>query len=163
VRATGRFIDKKHVNLYDLALNTMSINKPTKRSYSAEQIEAAEASSELPGWLKWLVGAAAATLAIWFLVNRSQKLDELASFERDGGPILEAAASWREQHGKLGCPTLSQLIQDRFLPKSAQEGGKRFRILCSPDEVHLEKLDDNGHPIAEDPLRINQHVAPHEG
>lgn len=112
--------------------------------------------------LKWTLGGLALVLAIAFLFRRSQQLDDLASFERDGAPILEAAVSWREQHGKLGCPTLSQLVQDDFLPKSAQQGGRRFRILCSADEVHLEKLGDDGHPIAEDALRLNQQTAPQE-
>jgi hypothetical protein len=108
------------------------------------------------------LGALALFLAIAFLFRRSQQLDDWASFERDGAPILDAAVSWREQHGKLGCPTVSQLIQDGFLDKSAQQGGRRFRLLCSADEVHLEKLGDDGHAISEDPLRLNRQTETRE-
>jgi hypothetical protein len=116
-------------------------------------------------WLrhKWIGGLLLLCVAGWFLVQRSRQLDNLASFERDGTPILEAAVSWRAQHKTLGCPTLSQLIQDRFLPKSAQQGGQRFRILCSADEVHVEQLGEDGKPMADDALRLNQRVAPQEG
>ncbi|HEX2878334.1 MAG TPA: hypothetical protein VHO25_02240 [Polyangiaceae bacterium] len=139
------------------------IHKRQHKSGLALAEEAPRRSNADRARLKWSVAVIAGVVAVGFVVQRAQKLDELARFERDGTPILEAAVSWREQHSKLGCPTISQLIQDDFLPKSAQEGGRRFRILCSADEVHVEQLGEDGHPIAEDALRMNQQVAPHEG
>jgi hypothetical protein len=140
----------------------MTHKRPHKSGLSEAEAAPGRSDAERTR-LKWSVAVIAGVVAVGFLAQRAQQLDELARFERDGTPILEAAVAWREQHSKLGCPTISQLIQDGFLPKSAQEGGRRFRILCSADEVHVEQLGEDGHPIAEDALRLNQQVAPHEG
>lgn len=140
----------------------MTYKRPHKYAQPVSEVDSGSASDVSPR-VKWLMGASLLCVAVGFLIQRSRHVDDLARLEREGGPILEAAVSWREQQGKLGCPTISQLIQDRFLPKSAQQGGKRFRILCSADEVHLEQLGDDGRPLAEDALRLNQQVAPHEG
>jgi hypothetical protein len=140
----------------------MTHKRPNKSGLSLAD-ETADASGAERTRLMWGIAAVAGVIAIGFVVQRAQHLDDLARFERDGTPILEAAVAWREQHSKLGCPTISQLIQDDFLPKSAQEGGRRFRILCSADEVHVEQLGEDGHPVAEDALRLNQRITPNEG
>jgi len=139
------------------------IHKQSRRFSTVDVSDDYEVSDRSRSWLKWIGGSAALVLLIMVIVQRSERLDTLATFERDGGQVLEAAVAWRAQHKALGCPTLSQLVQDRFLEKSVLAGGRRLRILCSADEVHVEQLGKDGRPLGENGLRLNQHAKTPEG
>jgi hypothetical protein len=124
----------------------------------SSSLQAPSAPSSRPA-LPWFVGGAALLVLMILLVQRSERLQARGQLEQDARVILDAAVNWRRQNALLGCPTISQLIQDRFLTKSARADdpwGRRYRIRCSADEVHVESLGKDGVPASDDDIRFNQ-------
>jgi hypothetical protein len=114
------------------------------------------------GWL-----ALGVVLALGMLLSRhAQSVQARAQLERDGRSILDAAVAWRGKNAKLGCPTISQLIQDRHLPREATADdpwGQRYRIRCSVDDVHVESLGEDGRAASDDDVRMHQGGPPLQG
>lgn len=100
------------------------------------------------------------------LSHHAQGVQARAQLERDGRSILDAAVAWRGKNAKLGCPTISQLIQDRYLPREATADdpwGQRYRIRCSVDDVHVESLGADGRASSDDDVRLHQSGPPLQG
>jgi hypothetical protein len=79
---------------------------------------------------------------------------------KDAQEILDAANTWKKTNGTLGCPTISQLIQDRRLEKTARADdpwGHRYQIQCDSDELRVHSLGLDGKPNTADDIHTGTH------
>jgi type II secretory pathway pseudopilin PulG len=71
--------------------------------------------------------------------------------------VLSAAEDWQGTEGARGCPTLSQLQHERFLPQEAtveDPWGNRFKIQCSAQDVQVRSAGPDGKTNTEDDVRV---------
>jgi general secretion pathway protein G len=104
------------------------------------------------------VAAAAAILTLGgFLVVKPRiAAAETSEAVKDAGRILSAAQEWRRENGK-GCPTLSQLVEEKQLSESARMDdpwGERYRVRCTDDEVTVVSPGQDHEPNTSDDIRV---------
>jgi general secretion pathway protein G len=91
------------------------------------------------------------------LVRPSIEADKADAAMRDAMQIREAALEWKDEQGALGCPTLSQLMQDKRLTRDARTDdpwGGRFRIECGSAEVVVVSAGRDGKLGTDDDIRV---------
>lgn len=104
------------------------------------------------------VAATAAILALGGLlvVKPRMAAAETSEAVKDAGRILSAAQEWRRENGK-GCPTLSQLVEEKQLSDSARMDdpwGERYRVRCTDDEVTVVSPGQDHQPNTADDIRV---------
>jgi hypothetical protein len=99
---------------------------------------------------------------------------ELVLLTAIGSVVLGAGVLWlnhessetankqalKKTNGTLGCPTISQLIQDRRLEKTARADdpwGHRYQIQCDSDELRVHSLGLDGKPNTADDIHTGTH------
>jgi hypothetical protein len=76
-----------------------------------------------------------------------QGLNPQAEAEKRGKAVLTAASDWKRAHAQTGCPSITQLQRDEALDKAARAEdpwGKRYRILCTSDEIQVRSAGGDG-------------------
>jgi hypothetical protein len=90
-------------------------------------------------------------------VRPSLEADKADAALRDAMKIRDAALEWKDDQGALGCPTLSQLQQDKRLKREARTDdpwGGRFRIECSSADVVVRSPGRDGKLGTGDDIRV---------
>jgi general secretion pathway protein G len=104
------------------------------------------------------VAAMAAVLAVGCLLVVKPRIAAAETTEavKDAGRILSAVQEWRRENGK-GCPTLSQLVEEKQLSQSARMDdpwGERYRVRCTDDEVTVVSPGQDHQPNTSDDIRV---------
>lgn len=74
--------------------------------------------------------------------------------EADAKVVLTAAHVWKEEQRLVGCPTLSQLMEDDALDRSAtveDPWGNRFRIRCDGG-LRVLSVGEDGEAATDDDI-----------
>jgi hypothetical protein len=91
------------------------------------------------------LGVLGALLSFWQLGDGGLTANHEA--EKRGKVVLSAAADWKREHARTGCPSITQLRRDDVLDVSARAEdpwGKRFRILCTSGEIQVRSAGGDG-------------------
>jgi hypothetical protein len=103
----------------------------------------------------FVLGAAAS--CVWWVQNASAAKDAESSSRSDAGQIAAAAASFHAEHGE-GCPTLTELEEERYLSQDTRADdawGNRFHVRCDSEQVVVTSAGPDGVPNTADDLRVS--------
>ncbi|HEX3777971.1 MAG TPA: hypothetical protein VHV51_26065 [Polyangiaceae bacterium] len=95
--------------------------------------------------------------ALWWAQSANAARDAASSSRSDAGQIVQAAASFRDEHTN-GCPTISQLQEDGFLSRDTRSDdawGNRFRVHCEDDQVSVSSAGPDGVANTADDVRVS--------
>jgi hypothetical protein len=93
---------------------------------------------------------------LWWAESANAARDAQSSSRTDAGQIQAAAESFRAQHND-GCPTLTELAEERFLAQDARQDdawGNRFHVRCEDDQLVVTSAGPDGVPNNADDLRV---------
>ncbi len=71
--------------------------------------------------------------------------------------LLTAASDWKRDHEIDGCPSVSQLLRDKSIDRSAATDdpwGGRFRIVCRDDQVSVRSAGGDGRFSTDDDISL---------
>lgn len=83
----------------------------------------------------------------------------LMEAQRSARTLHGAASAWLRENDKTGCPTVTQLVHEKYLEKSeptADPWGERFLIQCSPDALVVHSAGSDGKSRTADDLRFSE-------
>jgi general secretion pathway protein G len=94
----------------------------------------------------------------WFFASKTEDTSSMDDAVRTATHIRNAAQSFRAEHEQdAGCPSLSQLMHEKFLEDQARTDdpwGQRFRLECSKDEVTVMSPGRDGKLRTDDDIRV---------
>jgi hypothetical protein len=93
---------------------------------------------------------------LWWAQSANAARDAQSSSRSDANQIVVAAQSFRAQHSE-GCPTLSQLEEERILSRDAREDdawGNRFHVRCDDEQIVVSSAGPDGVPNTADDIRV---------
>ncbi|HTA91963.1 MAG TPA: hypothetical protein VK745_20430 [Polyangiaceae bacterium] len=102
----------------------------------------------------FVFGAGASCL--WWAQSANAARDAQSSSRTDAGQIQAAAESFRAQHSD-GCPTLTELAEERFLSEDARQDdawGNRFHVRCDDDQIVVSSAGPDGVLNTADDIRV---------
>ena len=106
-----------------------------------------------------LLGSSLAGVALW--VGSAENESANVEAEDRARRLLGAATDWVREHGKLGCPSVSQLIHDRHLSRRDRTDdpwGGRFRIQCTDTGVRVQSAGSDGKLRTDDDVAFSSDV-----
>jgi hypothetical protein len=82
---------------------------------------------------------------------------DLKAAEADARRVLRAADNWRLDNPGLGCPTVSQLVEDEMLSATTRTDdpwGSRYRISCEGQETQVFSAGVDRRARTADDIRV---------
>jgi general secretion pathway protein G len=104
------------------------------------------------------LGLGVLALAASLLVGWQGEGARAKNVEDDGRRILSAAEEWQKENGELGCPSLSQLVEDSLLDRGSRTDdpwGNRFRIECDGDSIVVRSWGEDRRARTDDDVEIS--------
>lgn len=100
--------------------------------------------------------------AFALVAGARQSVDDEQAAEKAARHILSAVESWKADHGDLGCPTLSQLVEDDHLDADARMDdpwGSRYRVLCESRELEVRSSGKDGRTDTDDDVSVRSDLS----